>query len=89
MSEEIKGTKETQEAIEAVKLLVIAGKHIKNGGVAAVPAELLALAPKYNVFVEGYKGAELIKAELTDLDKAEIIELFVSIFDDVKAIEQA
>lgn len=88
MSEE-KSIKETKEAIAAAKLASFAVKHIIKGGVAAIPAELLALAPKYGVFVDAYQGADQIKAELQDLEKAEIIELFVSIFDGIKEFEQA
>lgn len=89
MEEAKVGTQETKEALEALKLLVIAGKHIKVGGVAAIPGELLAIAPKYKVFADAYTGAEHIKAELMDLDKTEIIDLFVSIFDGVKEVEKA
>ena len=88
MSEE-KTIKETKEAIAAAKLASFAVKHIVKGGVSAIPTELIALASKYQVFIDGYQGAGEIKAELLNLSKEEIIELFVSIFDGVKEFEQA
>lgn len=86
---EVKTIKETKEAIEALKLCVVAGKHIAKGGVSSVPAELIALAPKYQVLIDGVKGAEEIAAELKDLEKDEIIGLFVSVFEAVKEVEKA
>lgn len=83
------GIKETKEAIEALKLGSVTVKHIVKGGVASIPTAIMSVAPKYKVFVDGFEGKELIKAELMNLEKAEIIELFVSVFDGVKEFEEA
>jgi hypothetical protein len=89
MSLEKKDIKETKEAIAALQLASVTVKHIVKGGISAVPGEIIALAPKYNVFIEGYKDSGKIKEELMDLDKQEIIDLFVTVFDDVKEFEKA
>jgi hypothetical protein len=81
--------KETKEAIAALKTGVVLVKKVVKGGIAAAPAAVLEAASKAPIFIEGYKGADQIKAELSNLDKAEIIELFVSVFDGVKEVEQA
>jgi hypothetical protein len=81
--------KETQEAFAALTMGAKLTKKIVKGGLPAVPQAVLEAASNTKVFVEGYKGSNLIKAELQNLSKEEIIALVVDVIDSVEEVEQA
>lgn len=80
--------KESKEAIEALKLAAKITKKVIKGGLPSVPQAVLEAAGNSKVFLDGYKDADKIGEELKDLQKEEIIALFVSVFDAVKEVEQ-
>lgn len=94
---EKKEIKETKELIAGLKEAVKAGKKVRDivkDGVGAddiakaielVKAEV-AVIPVYEAAA---KDVSLVKAELQDLDKDELVELFLEIVQGVREVEAA
>lgn len=97
MSEVKLGMKETNEALDAVVLAAKAGKKVRDivkDGVDAsdFPKAIEVITTEIAnvpVYVEGAKDASKIKAELEDLDKAELIALIMKVVSAVEEIEKA
>ena len=97
MSEEKKGIKETQELIaglaEAVKLGKGVRDLVKSGvSVASIPQAFEIIkeqSEKFGVYEAALKDVKLVKEELKDLDKEEILVLIFALVDAVEKIEKA
>jgi DNA primase large subunit len=97
MTEEKKGIKETQELIagltEAVKLGKGVRDLIKVGfSVASFPHVFEIIkeqSEKFGVYEAALKDVKLVKEELKDLDKEEILVLIFALVDAVEQIEKA
>ena len=96
MSEK-KGTKETQELIVGLTEAVKLGKGLRDlikGGVsvASIPQVFEIIkeqSEKYGVYEAALKDVKLVKEELKDLDKEEILVLVFALVDAVEQIEKA
>ncbi len=82
--------KNSLEIVEAIKVLGVEGKKIAKDGVnlADLP-EALELIKKIDVFIAAFKDAELVGAEVKDLDQAELIQLGAALYDVFKSIKEA
>ncbi len=96
--EEVKlGTKETGEILDASVLAIKAGKKIRDivkDGVDAsdFPKAIELVTQEISnipVYGAGIKDAGKAKAELEDLDKAELIALIMKVVSAVEEIEKA
>jgi hypothetical protein len=97
MTEEKKGIKETQELIAGLTEAVKLGKGVRDltkGGVsvASIPQAFEIIkeqSEKYGVYEAALKDVKLVKEELKDLDKEEILVLIFALVDAVEQIEKA
>ena len=97
MSEEKKGIKETQELIAGLTEAVKLGKGVRDlvkGGVsvASIPQVFEIIkeqSEKYGVYEAALKDVKLVKEELKDLDKEEILTIIFALVDAVEQIEKA
>lgn len=95
MSEK-KSIKETQEALKALKHLVMVGKKVRDivsdgVGVDDVPAVFALIkdqADKLDIYNDGFEGADQIKAELQDLDQGEIVAIFMQVIDAIDEVDK-
>lgn len=94
---EEKSIKETKELLEGVKELAKLGKQVRDIlGDGYQPSDLVAgfdvikdQADKVDVYKAAYEGVKLVKDELKDLDKEEIIELVMVLVNGVSEVEKA
>jgi len=97
MTEQKLGTKETNEALDAVVLAIKAGKKVRDivkDGVDAsdFPKAIELITSEIQnvpVYTAGAKDANLIKAELQDLDKSEIVALIMKVVESIEEVEKA
>lgn len=96
MTEEKKGIKETQELIAGLTEAVKLGKNIRDlvkGGVSAasIPQAFEIIKEQsevFGVYEAALKDVKLVKEELKDLDKEEILTLIFALVEAVEAIEK-
>lgn len=95
MSEK-KTIKETQEALVALKHLVMVGKRVRDiisDGVDAndIPAAFSLIkdqADNLDIYKDGFEGADEIKDELKDLDQSEIVALFMQVIESIDEVDK-
>jgi urease gamma subunit len=93
----MKGTKETVELIDGIVEAVKAGKSVRDIVKDGVDMTDLPKAfelikeqsAKVEIYAAAAKDVALIKEELQDLDKAEIISLVMKLAEAVSEIEKA
>lgn len=96
MTEEKKGIKETQELIAGLTEAVKLGKNIrdivKDGLDAGDIPKAFDLIKKqsevFGVYEAALKDVKLVKEELKDLDKEEILTIIFALVEAVEAIEK-
>lgn len=96
MEEVKKGIKETQELIAGLTEAVKLGKNIrdliKSGvSVAAIPQAFEIIKEQsevFGVYEAALKDVKLVKEELKDLDKEEILVLIFALVEAVEKIEK-
>jgi hypothetical protein len=96
MSEKL-GIKETQELIAGLTEAVKLGKGVRDlvkGGVsvASIPQAFEIIkeqSEKYGIYEAALKDVKLVKEELKDLDKEEILTIIFALVDAVEQIEKA
>lgn len=92
----MKDIKETKELLEGVKELAKLGKEVRDIlGDGYQPSDLVAgfdvikkQADKVDVYKDAYEGAKLIPEELKDLDKEEMVELFMMLINGISEVEK-
>ena len=97
MTEEKKGIKETQELIAGLTEAVKLGKNIrdivKDGlDTSDIPKAFDLVkeqSEKFAVYEAALKDVKLVKEELKDLDKEEILTIIFQLVDAVEQIEKA
>lgn len=95
MTEEKKGIKETQELIAGLTEAVKLGKNIRDViragvSVASIPQAFEIIKEQsevFGVYEAALKDVKLVKEELKDLDKEEILTLIFALVDAVEKIE--
>jgi hypothetical protein len=88
---ETKGIKETQELIEGVKVLAIAGTKVMADGkitVTDLPAGM-ELFSKSQVVIDGFTGLAEIQAEVKDLSEEECRAIVAQLFAAAAAVRAA
>lgn len=96
MTEEKKGIKETQELIKGLEEAVKLGKNIrdivKDGlGAGDIPKAFDLIKEQsevFSVYEAALKDVKLVKEELKDLDKEEILTIIFALVEAVEAIEK-
>lgn len=88
---EKKDIKETKELLKAIKVITVPVLEAGSDGFSASDAVpvLTKIAADYKAVIDGFNGVSEIKAELADLDKAEIIEIIAELYSVVEAGEAA
>lgn len=93
----MKDIKETKEILEAIKEGFKVGKTVRDivadgADMSDLPAAFNLIkeqAEKLDVYAAAIEDAKLAKEELEDLDKEEIIELFMIVIQGINEVEKA
>lgn len=88
---EVMGTKETMEMMEAVKLLLVAGKKVAaDGKISAedIPT-ITTILMNAGVIVEGFVGIDKIVGEAKDFTAEEFQAVGMKFFAVVKEVKEA
>lgn len=83
-------TKEINEILDGIELLVVSGKKIAKDGVSLADLpEAVELVKHVDIIIEAVKGAELAIVEAKELTQEELLALGMRVFALVKAVKAA
>lgn len=85
------GVVQLVELLQALRQIAhFAGSVLKDSKVGVEDLQyLLALAPKLELISNGFKGLDLVKKELSNLDQAEVVRLVPEFYGVVEAFVKA
>ena len=85
------GIKETSELLKAIEVLGVLAIKVGKDGVDATDALTIVseLGANYRTLIDGFTGLSELKAELSNLEREEVIELIGRIYEIVAAGEAA
>lgn len=91
MEEKKLGTKEMMEALEAIKILSVAGAKIGADGKINTDdlKHLVDVAKKANTIIDGFKRLDMAVEEAKYLDEEGSMKVLAKVFEIIKAFKSA
>lgn len=84
------GTKELNELLVGIELLLVSGKKIAKDGVSLADLpEAIELVRNIDTIIEAVKDADKVGEEVKDLDESELLALGLRVFKLFKAVKSA